>query len=218
MLALLWAATGNAVAETQAGALAPASPKPYKALDTAKLGRNEAGKGLPVGHQLTDLTLRNIDDQPYSLAQAWAEQPALIVFYRGGWCPYCNAQVRELAVRYPELEAAGVQPVLISVDRPENTAALSRQYEIPFPVLSDPDLLAHRAFNVLLTLDGTTLEKYRQYGIDLPAWSGREHHTIAVASVFIVDRQGRVQASHATADYTERPSVEQLLTLIDASL
>lgn len=195
-----------------------ADPVQYKSLSDAKLGRNEKGKGLEIGHKVEGATLQSIDGADYKLASAWAEQPAMIVFYRGGWCPYCNGQVRELAVNYPKLKAAGVLPVLISVDAPDKTAALSRQYEIPFPVLSDPDLLAHRQFNVLLELDQNTLKKYRDYGIDLSAWSGRRHNTIAVASVFIVDKQGRVLASHATADYAERPSIEQLLTLIDSSL
>ena len=195
-----------------------AEPTQYKTLPESKLGRNEAGKGLQKGERVKGATLKTIDGEDYALASAWAERPALVVFYRGGWCPYCNGQVRELAVNYPKLKAAGVQPVLISVDAPDKTAALSRQYEIPFPVLSDPDLLAHRQFNVLLELDQNTLKKYRDYGIDLSAWSGRQHNTIAVASVFVIDQQGRVLASHATADYAERPSIEQLLTLIDTSL
>jgi peroxiredoxin len=69
--------------------------------------------------------------------------PLLLVFYRGGWCPYCNFQIRELTAAYPEYGKRGVTPVAISVDRVEESAKTLATYSIPFPVLSDPELAAH---------------------------------------------------------------------------
>ena len=192
-----------------------ATPAPYKATAENTLGTNENGKGLNKGTEINNLALTNIHGDNFKLADAWKEKPALIVFYRGGWCPYCNMQVRELAENYQALNSAGVQPVLISVDAPDKTALLSATYQIPFPVLSDPQLIAHQQFNVILKLDEATLVKYREYGINLSDWSGQEHNAIAVASVFIIDQQGRVLVSHTVADYSQRPSVEQLLELIE---
>lgn len=192
-----------------------AEPIPYKATADDQLGINENGKGLAPGQQIADIQLRDIHGEAYSLADAWQEKPALIVFYRGGWCPYCNMQVRELSENYQTLAAAGVQPVLISVDAPDNTAMLSATYQIPFPVLSDSDLLAHKQFNVLLQVDAEKRKQYEEYGFDLADWSGRQHYAIAVASVFLIDSQGRVLMSHALADYSQRPSIEQLLQMID---
>ncbi len=192
-----------------------ATPKPYKPTATENLGVNENNKGLKVGHHVEELTINDMHGKPYPLKNAWQDKPALIVFYRGGWCPFCNMQVRELATKYDKLKAAGVQPVLISVDEPDKSAIISAQYDIPFPVLSDPDLLAHKAFNVVLELDAATLEKYKEYGINLQDWSGKSHNSIAVASAFLIDTSGNVMVSHAPEDYASRPSVEQLLALIE---
>ncbi|MGI9284368.1 MAG: peroxiredoxin-like family protein [Pseudomonadales bacterium] len=192
-----------------------AEPREYKPTATEKLGVNENGKGLMVGEHVEELTINDMYGKPYPIKNAWQDKPALIVFYRGGWCPFCNMQVRELAVNYDTLEEAGVQPILISVDEPDKSAMVSAKYNIPFPVLSDPNLLAHNAFNVVLKLDAATLEKYKEYGINLQDWSGKGHNSIAVASAFLIDKNGHVVVSHAPEDFASRPSVDQLLAMIE---
>lgn len=191
-------------------------PRSYVAAPDESIGLNQNGKGLAVGTHIESVSISDMHDSEYPLEEAWQEKPALIVFYRGGWCPFCNMQVRELSVFHHRLVEAGVQTVLISADAPDKSALLGAKYEIPFPVLSDPDLLAHRIFNVVLTLDEQTVATYKNdYGIDLEAWSGRDHRSFAVASAFIVDQQGMVKASHAPEDYRQRPSIEQLLQMIE---
>ena len=208
----------NAGGDTQRPALKVATPMDYTAVENAALGVNENGKGLEPGTEIVALTIADIHGKPFELQQAWREQPALVIFYRGGWCPFCNMQVRELSVKYPQLQAAGVQALLISVDEPDKAAMVDAQYEIPFPVLSDPKLIAHEAFNVVLELSEENLARYREYGLDLSAWSGQEHNKIAVSSVFLIDQSGTVLFSHAPEDFRSRPSVEQLVAVIESHL
>lgn len=195
-----------------------AKPKQYKHIAANAVGVADEGLGVAVGSQLPNITVNDINNKNVSLSGYWADQPALVVFYRGGWCPYCNMQVQELSRRYQEFKAAGIQPVLISVDAPDKAAMLDTHYEIPFPVLSDSALKAHTAFNVLLTLDSVTLAKYKMFGIIPKDWSGKKHNTIAVASAFVVDTKGVVRAAHASKDFASRPSAEQLLTLAKSVL
>lgn len=197
------------------GSLTVAEPKKYRTTKDSKLGLNQAGKGLKVGAQVNSVNIFQANGDKYALAQAWRNKPALIVFYRGGWCPFCNAQIRELSVNYHKFEKASVQPVLISTDLADRASMVEAKYDIPFPVLSDPDLKAHTMFNVILTLDEKTVEKYKKrYGIDLQQWSGREHRSFAVSSAFLVGKDGKILFSHAPKDYRKRPSVDQLLKII----
>jgi peroxiredoxin len=115
----------------------------------------------------------------------------------------------------PEFEKRGVTPLLVSVDRQSEASKTQASYSIPFPVLSDPDLAAHRAFRVLQQVDAATAERYKEMGIDLENSSGRKHHTIAVPSIFLIDEKGIVRWAHADRDYKLRPSTEQLLAAID---
>lgn len=192
-------------------------PIHYRAVAEQDLGINENHKGLPVGQKIDSVEIANIGGEPYQIRKAWRERPALIIFYRGGWCPYCNFQLRELAIEHDKIEAAGVQVVVISADTADKVTMTRAQYDIPFPVLSDPKLIAHEAFNVVLQVDAETLERYKSKHLCLQDWSGQEHNKIAVASAFIVNQQGRVLFSHAPIDYTTRPSIDQLLLAIRQS-
>lgn len=182
-----------------------------------KLGSNDQGVGLIPGTKVEDFTVNNHEGEPVSFSALTAKSPLLVVFYRGGWCPYCNVQIKQLTEAYPAFSERGVLPVLISVDKPHAAALAQRTYEIPFPVLSDPELAAHTSFDVIMTVDDATVEQYKGYGIDLEAWSSQDHHKIAVSSAFIVDSDGVVQWAHTSMDYKTRPSVEQLLEMIDAT-
>ena len=190
------------------------SPIDYLATPDQQLGINENGKGLKPGTKLGAINLTSISGEGVALESIWQQQPTLIIFYRGGWCPYCNAQVRELSLHHQSFLDAGVQTVLISVDAPARANLIDAEYDIPFPVLSDTELLAHFAFNVALELEQTSLETMREKGLIPANWSGLNHNTIAVASAFVVDRQGIVRFSHAPANFRARPSAEQLLNIV----
>jgi peroxiredoxin len=84
---------------------------------------------------------------------------------------------------------------------------------VPFPVLSDPDLKAHEAFNVVLQLDAAGVARLAKYGHDIEKWSGKDHHKMAVPAVFLV-RDGKIAWAHVAQDYKTRPNTEQLLTVV----
>lgn len=178
------------------------------------LGKAEGG--LSVGSKPEAFTVSSHKGSPVSLQDLLDNNaPLLVVFYRGGWCPFCNVQIRQLTEAWPEFQKRGVTPVLISADKPDASAMAKATYEIPFPVLSDPDLKAHQAFNVIVQIEDETAEKYRTYGIVLEDWSGRGHHKIAAPGIFLLDQNGKVQWAHVSQDYRTRPSVKQLLAMLD---
>lgn len=185
-----------------------------KVSSEASLGKGT--QGLRPGAAVPKFSIDSHKGEPVSWGSLLERAPLLVVFYRGGWCPYCNVQIRQLTEAWPEFEKRGVTPVLISADKPDAAAIAQAGYSIPFPVLSDPDMVAHKVFDVVVQIDEATAKKYREYGIVLEDWSGREHHQIGAPGVFLVAKNGRVTWAHVSADYRERPSVAQLLAAIDA--
>ena len=179
------------------------------------LGTLDNNIGLAVGSAVPDFTAKTHKGKVVSRDDLLKDAPLLVVFYRGGWCPFCNAQIRQLTAAYSEFEKRGVEPVLISVDDIEGADLASQTYEIPFAVLSDPQLQAHEAFNVVMQVDDETAARYKDYGIELEKWSGQSHHKIAVSSAFLVDKSGNVRWAHSSRDYKTRPSPEQFLQVID---
>lgn len=203
-----------------ASALAPKAPaaKPSRTREAAaaqRLGTLPEGLGLAPQSRLPDVAASNAAGVPVALRALATKSPLLVVFYRGGWCPYCNFQIRSYAEAAEAFQARGVMPVAISVDKLSESARTQAAHSVPFPVLSDSDLTVHRAFKVLNPINPAGVKRLEGFGIDLEHASGRAHHTVAIPSVFLVDTAGVVQWAHADTDYKSRPTVEQLLQVLE---
>ena len=133
------------------------------------------------------------------------------MFYRDGWCQYCNFQICELTRAFAEFQKRGVTPVAVSVEKPEEEATTKAIYSIPFRILSDGDLALIEAFHVVNKVEGEQLEMFRKYGVDLEGRSGKKHHVIAVPALFLIDQQGVVRWAHSDPTYTVRPTTAQIL-------
>jgi len=201
---------------------APTSAAPPNMKDLAttpgdKLGTLAPNTGIPVGQKVPDAHGHDLDGKDVALSALYAERPILLVFYRGGWCPYCNWEIHSLTTAFQEYQKRGVTPVAVSVDTPDQEAKLKATYTIPFPVLSDSEATMIEAFHVVNQVDDATLAKMKGFGVDLEKYSGKTHHEIAIPAFFLVDRTGVVRWAHSDPDFKTRPSTAQLLGVIHAA-
>lgn len=156
---------------------------------------------IAVGASMPGATLRDENNAAVELATLWAEQPVILITYRGSWCPYCVRQLAGLRDVATELRAAGWQIIAVSPDRPEVLAPPEPDGIVR---LSDQDAFLTRALGLAFQVDAATREKYREYGIDLAAASGREHFLLPVPAVILIDTSGTVRFVHADPDYRQR--------------
>jgi peroxiredoxin len=212
-LALALALVLALAAATTAGCLP--HEKPYDPTPPETLGTRAGQAGLAVGASIPDPSVIDPDGRAVNLSDVRAKRSTAVVFYKGGWCPPCNYQIHELAKHHAEFERRGVGIIAISVDKPDYAAATIREYGVPFPVLSDPTLVAHKAFGVVEHVGGASAFMLARMGADLEARSGQPHHDVAIPSVFLVDAEGIVRWAHVDPDYSVRPSVPDLLSAID---
>lgn len=180
-----------------------------------EIGELPDGIGVAAGESAPDVATENEAGEQVDLLELVEDEAIVLFFYRGGWCPYCNFQVREMTENFDEFDDRGVKPVAISVDRSEKAAETTESYDIPYPVLSDPDLTVHEAFSVTYEADDEEVERLAEFGMDIEEASGRDHQSYAIPGVFIIDREGTVRWAHANPDYQIRPSPQQLLAVID---
>lgn len=203
-------------ANTESAAI-PASQPKFELAETAgdKLGTAPSGYGLKVGDKAPDATLPDVSGRTESLAALFAQGPTLVMFYRGGWCPFCNLQLHDYATAKPEFERRGVRVVAISVDKPSEEAKAQAKQGVPFPMLSDSKLTAHQAYHVVHVPGDAERKALTGYGIDLAAYSGETHGDFAVPAIFLVDRDATVRFVHVDEDYKTRPSAKQMLAVVD---
>jgi peroxiredoxin len=207
-------ATDAPAEDAPAPDLTAARPRPATALDDDEVGMRPDGVGLAPGARPDAFSVRDPEGAAVASADLLAAGRTLVVFYRGGWCPFCSFQLRELAAVHDEIEAREVRLVAVSVDRPEGAAATRAALEAPFPVLADPDLSAHDAFGVTLALEHPEVARLKEMGLDIEAWSGKSHHRMAVPSLFVLEG-GEIRFAHVDPDYRRRPSPSQVLAVLD---
>lgn len=137
-------------------------------------------------------------------------KPTVVIFYRGGWCPYCNTQLSDLHTIEPRLRARGFEIVFLSTDQPKLLYSSLKAADIHYTLLSDNHLEAARAFHVAYHVNDATLAKMREYGVDLEASTGNAQHDLPVPSVFIIDTSGTIRYVYSNPDYKIRLGAEAL--------
>jgi peroxiredoxin len=171
----------------------------------------ESVQPIQVGAKAPDARLLDTNGGRVSLAAQYAAGPVVLVFYRGGWCPYCEKHLSHLQEAEAPLRDLGIRLIAVSPDLPAFGKALIEKTRVGYSVLGDPKVEAARAFGLAFALDADTLKKYKGYGIDLNKHSGETHNALPVPAVILVDETGTVRFVHADPDYTKRLSNEALL-------
>ena len=166
---------------------------------------------LKVGDSIPDVSLRTEENQEVSLRKLVSEKPTVLIFYRGGWCPFCNRQLQSLAGIEDDLNKAGVQLLAISMDQPAKLKATPDREKLHYRLLSDSDAAAATAFGIAFKVDDKTVEKYKGYGINLDAASGNDHHILPHPAVFIANTNGVIRFAHVNPDYKVRLESAKLL-------
>lgn len=166
---------------------------------------------VEVGATAPNVTLVAADGSQSKLHDLVAEQPAVLIFYRGGWCPYCNRHLAALGEIENDLRELGYRIHAVSADKPEKVAAASEEAGFDYALYSDATAEAAKAFGLAFEVDAKTYEKLLGYGINLEAASGHDHHLLPVPAVFIIDHDAKIRFRYYNPDYKERLSGDKLL-------
>lgn len=167
----------------------------------SRLGRNPSEK-LKIGSRLPKFTIKDVNSETINSDDLFSK-PAILMFYRGNWCPLCMAQIKELASRYRDLEALGVRVALISPQPHNNTVELAKKFDVNFDFLTDE---GNEAARIL----GIESENGIPLGMQI---LGYDSETV-LPTVIITDGGGRVIWTHETDNYRIRPEPDVFLDVL----
>jgi peroxiredoxin len=170
----------------------------------------ESAQPLGVGMKAPDFTASRVDKTRYVFSAQHLSHPVVLIFYRGGWCPYCNGQLADMHTVEPKLREAGYEVLFISTDRPELLYSSLKDPSIHYTLLSDPTLQAAQAFHIAFHLDDNLYAQELKYGVDLEKTTGTTAHALPVPSVFIIDQTGIIRFVYSNPDFRVRLSGEDL--------
>jgi len=163
---------------------------------------------LQVGDVIPETTLKTVDGELVSLSKLINDKPTILVFYRGGWCPYCNQHLAELADIEDQILDAGYQILAVSPDSPENLNKTLDKNDIKYTLLSDShgDLIKAMGIAYQATF---IFENFRSKGA-----TGEKLDLMPVPSLFVVSTDGTILYEYVNPDYKVRMSGEELFSYL----
>ncbi len=174
--------------------------------DTTKMVSNvplkpEDVSPLLVGEKIPTINLLNAAGESFYLNKAVAEKPTILVFYRGGWCPFCAKQLAGLQEIQKDLTDMGYQVLAVSTDSPENLTQTMTKEKLSYTLLSDADLSAAKKF-------GIAYKSPAAYDSFLPGASGGKNvdKLLPVPSVYILNQKGEITFEYINPNFKQRIS------------
>ncbi len=181
-----------------------------------KVTANTHVSPLAVDDEAPNFTLPNAQGGSVILADLVKKGPVVLAFYRGGWCPYCNLELKALQGMLPQFEQAGATLVAVSPQTPDNSLSTVEKDELSFPVLSDSGNEVASRYGLVWTIPESLRSIYTQFGIDIPVANGDGTFTLPVPGTFVIDRNCVVRYAFADADYTKRAEPSDVLAALRA--
>jgi peroxiredoxin len=183
--------------------------RPAKA--TLPLGAENVAP-LKAGARAPSVTVKTVDGADFDLGQAFAAKPTVLMFYRGGWCPFCNKQLSGIQDYAPRFTALGYQILAVCTDKPEDLRATMDKHQLTYTLLSDRAMEAASAFQVAFRVPDDDAKKYASHGVILPGIPGEPGaQWLPVPSIFIVGKDGVIKFAEFNPNFRIRPPPEEIL-------
>ncbi len=179
---------------------------------TKRLSESELeGKAPKTGEKLRNFTLSNQLGKERKLDKMREKGPVVVTFYRGGWCPYCNLELRAYQAVLQDIKAAGATLVAITPELPDASLSTSEKNELEFEVLSDSNSDYARELGLIFTLPEELRSIYASFGIDVEKHNGKGQFDLPLAATFIVGVDGIITSAFVNADYTLRKEPAEIV-------
>lgn len=174
-----------------------------------------AARALRVGAHAPDVTLPDASGKPVRLSDVWRRGPLVVVFYRGGWCTYCNLQLRAWQQHADALTGLDATLLAISPQTPEHSMRTSEDNALGFTVLSDCALEAADGFGLAYTLHPDVVDYYGSVGTDIPVLNGNGQWVLPVPATYVIDSSGDIRLAWVEEDVRERVQPPDVIAAIE---
>ena len=208
------------LAERRAGWLKRVPPERQAIMERhiAELRDGLAKRAFKVGDRAPSIVLGNAKGETVDVGTLLKKGPVIVTFYRGGWCPYCNLQLRAFQRTLPAIEAAGASLVAISPEKPDDSLSTAEKNRLAFEVLSDVGQKVGRAFRLVYDFSDELISAYNGFGLDIPAKNGVvDEWALPISATYVIDRDGIIIYAYVDADYRDRADPDDVLKALESA-
>nr|WP_315223602.1 peroxiredoxin-like family protein [uncultured Flavobacterium sp.] len=163
---------------------------------------------LLIGEKIPDIILKSSDNIAVPIKSLLKKKKTVLVFYRGGWCPYCNMHLSALAEAEEQILGLGYQIIAISPDAPENLKLTEEKDKIKYTLLSD-------SRGELAKAVGISFEAPENYKSIINVNSkGENKEFLPVPSIFVLNTDSEIEFEFITPDFKHRITTELLIAVL----
>ncbi len=163
---------------------------------------------LLISEKVPSLPITSTEGNTALLTAIVANKPAVLLFYRGGWCPYCNEHLMEVGRVEKEIIELGFQLIGISPDAPPELDKTIGKGDLNYELYSD-------ASGDLMNAMGIAFKAPERYEDRLFRVSdGKNSGLLPVPSMFVVDTDGTILFEYISPNYKQRISADLILAVL----
>ena len=183
----------------------------------AHLAETAVGKNAKqAGDQAPDIVLPDATGRSFAVADLLAKGPVIVTFYRGGWCPYCNLELKAYQAVLARIRAAGASLVAISPEKPDDTVSTSEKNALTFPVLSDVGQKVGKAFGLVYAFTDELRSVYDGFKLDIPGKNGSsDEWALPLSATYVIGTDGRILFADTSVDYRRRTDPLEVLGVLE---
>ncbi len=170
---------------------------------------------IQVGQKAPDFTLKNAQGDTVTLSTELKKGPVVLIWYRGGWCPYCNITLVAMQKILPELKAEGAELIALTPELPDKSLTTAEKNHLSFEVLTDLNHQVAKEYGVAFELTPEVAARYKEH-FDLAEFNGQAAGSsmLPLAATYIITGDGMVRYAFLDADYRKRAEPREIVDML----
>ncbi|MGD6794851.1 peroxiredoxin-like family protein [Metabacillus indicus] len=193
---------------------APAEKQELMNRATEELRASGTAQGLKVGEKAPDFTLPDATGKKVTLSEELKNGPVILTFYRGGWCPYCNLELKAYQRELDAINEASANLIAVSPETPDASLSTKEKNELDFLVLSDEGGNAGKAYDLVFDMPDYLIEVYKDSGLDVATHNGNDDWRLPKPATFVIGQDGVILFAEVDSDYTKRTDPEKVISVV----
>jgi peroxiredoxin len=183
--------------------------------EVQKLIESKTIDGLSVGSKAPEFSLPDSQGNLVTLSETLQKGPVVLSFYRGSWWPYCVVELRELHGAVSNQTEIQTSILAISPERTENSAALAKQLQVSFPLLSDVKGQVMHDYRVAWVIPQSIRDLYlKLFKRDLNVINTGAGWILPVPATYIINQDGVIVHRYVNEDYTTRMEPADIVDIL----
>ena len=180
-------------------------------------GNVKEAQGLKTGQIAPGFSAKDSNDQYFNLSEELKKGPAVLIFYRGQWCPVCNRHLSEIQENLEKIMEKGAHVVAVSPEKPEYLMKTAEKTGAGFSLLYDEGYKIADAYDVTFLPDGITRTMYNtMLGANLKDAHSDDSQRLPIPATYVINTDGEIAWRHFNPDYKKRSTVEDIVEALSA--